>query len=134
MQELARSETITLLVIDDDKQVRAFCRKCLVRAGFRVLEADNGLEALLLASNHDGLIDLLITDVELPHIRGPELVEAFRTLWPRTRVLFISGSCSKSVRGDLGADAAFLRKPFPPDELVKTVRSLAAANKAWKRG
>jgi len=121
---------MTLLVVDDDKQVRASCRKCLVRAGFRVLEADNGLEALLIASNHGGLINLLITDVELPHIRGPELVEAFKALWPRTRVLFISGSCSKSVRGDLGADAAFLPKPFSLDELVKTVRSLVAANQA----
>lgn len=119
---------MTLLVVDDDKQVRASCRKCLVCAGFRVLEADNGLEALLIASNHGELINLLITDVELPHIRGPELVEAFKALSPRTRVLFISGSCSKAVRGDLGADAAFLPKPFSPDELVKTVRSLVAAN------
>jgi PleD family two-component response regulator len=66
IQGPASSETITLLVIDDDSQVRAFYLKCLVRAGFRVLEADNGLEALITASNHHGLIDLLITDVELP--------------------------------------------------------------------
>ncbi len=128
MQEPDSSDNVTLLVIDDDSQVRALCRKCLVRAGFRVLEADNGFEALLIASNHEGLIDLLITDVELPHIRGSEVAQAFKALWPRTRVLLISESCSQSVRGDLVLDAAFLPKPFLPDQLLKTVRSLVAAS------
>jgi two-component system, cell cycle sensor histidine kinase and response regulator CckA len=132
VQEPDSSDNVTLLVIDDDSQLRALCRKCLVRAGFRVLEADSGLEALLVASNYEGLIDLLITDVELPHISGPEVAEAFKALWPRTRVLFISGSYSESARGDLGLDAAFLPKPFLQDKLLKTVGSLVAAHKPPK--
>ena len=132
MQEPDSSDNVTLLVVDDDSQVRALCRKCLVRAGFRVLEADNGLDALLIASSYAGLIDLLITDVELPHMRGPEVAEVFKVLWPRTRVLLISGSCSESVQGDLSFDAAFLPKPFFPDQLLKTVGTLVAAHELPK--
>lgn len=110
----------TLLVIDDDEQVRGFCRRCLVGAGFRVLDADNGFDALLIAASHDGCIDMLITDVEMPQIGGPELVHAFQTLWPSTKVLFISGGKDPG-RAQLNSDAPFLIKPFTSQKLVRTV-------------
>lgn len=113
-------QTVTVLLIDDDDQVRTYCAQCLTSAGFRVLAADNGFEALLIAANNHGAIDLLITDVEMPRIRGPQLVQAFQALWPQTKVLFISGA-RDSAQGELDFGANFLQKPFPPHILVQTV-------------
>lgn len=113
-------DPVTLLIIDDDDHVRELCCRCLAGAGFRVLDADNGFDALLIAATYDGRIDLLITDVEMPQIDGPELVQAFRKLWPCTKVLFISG-CNESGRAQLSHEAAFLAKPFSPQKLVRTV-------------
>ena len=112
----------TVLVIDDDDHVRKLCCRCLAGAGFRVLDADNGFDALLIAAKHDGRIDMLITDVEMPQIDGPELVQAFQALWPATKVLFISG-CNDAGRAELNPEAAFLEKPFTPQKLVRTVDS-----------
>ena len=83
-----------------------------------VLEGDNGFEALLLAASHDGPIDVLITDLEMPRIRGTELANVFKAVWPTVRVLFISGS---EPMADVGSDCAFLPKPFVPDALLKTI-------------
>lgn len=119
-QELSNSDALTLLVIDDDDQVRGLCKQCLVRAGFRVIDTDNGLDALQIAANHDGVIDMLITDIEMPKMRGPEVAREFRTLWPGAKVLFISGYTDSS-QADLGDGAIFLPKPFTPQRLVETV-------------
>jgi two-component system cell cycle sensor histidine kinase/response regulator CckA len=128
MPEGAKSENATLLVVDDDHQLRTFCGKCLARNGFRVLEGDDGLEALVIAASHAGPIDVLITDLELPRIRGTELGQLFKALWPSIRVLYISGGSNSAVRAELGPDGAFLEKPFPPDTLVKTVGRLLEAD------
>lgn len=114
------SKAGTLLVIDDDDHVRGLCCRCLSGAGFRVLDADNGFDALLIAAKHEGHIDMLITDVEMPQIGGPELVQAFQTLWPFTKVLFMSG-CNDPDRTQLSSEATFLKKPFSPQKLVRTV-------------
>jgi two-component system cell cycle sensor histidine kinase/response regulator CckA len=119
--ELTNTETATVLVVDDDHQLRSFCGKCLSRNGFRVLQGDDGLEALLIAASHGRPIDVLITDIELPRIRGTELAQAFKLLWPRTRVLYISGSSDAALHSELEASGSFLQKPFPPDTLIKTV-------------
>jgi two-component system cell cycle sensor histidine kinase/response regulator CckA len=82
----------TVLLVDDDDQLRPFCRDWLDENGFRVLEAKNGLEALLVAANHDGAIDVLITDLEMPRISGTELARVFKAIWPTISVLYLSGS------------------------------------------
>ena len=67
------SGPITVLLVDDDDQLRVFCRDLVMDNGFTVLEAQNGLEALLTSVQHQGAIDLLITDLEMPGISGMEL-------------------------------------------------------------
>ena len=117
-------EAATVLVVDDDQQLRRFCEKCLRRNGFSVLEGDDGLEALLIAASHGKPIDILITDIELPRIRGTELGRVFRLLWPHTKVLYVSGSCLAS---ELGPDDTLLSKPFTPEALDDTVGKMLSS-------
>jgi two-component system, cell cycle sensor histidine kinase and response regulator CckA len=111
----------TALLVDDDDQLRTFCRDLLVKNGFRVLESDNGFEALLVAANHDGAVDILIADLEMPRISGIELAHVFKAIWPTTCVLYISGSLCESTQAELDADFAYLRKPFLPGTFLKTI-------------
>jgi DNA-binding response OmpR family regulator len=115
------SGPITVLLVDDDDQLRGFCRSLLTKNGFMVLEAQNGLEALLTSVQHQGGIDLLITDLEMPGISGTELGRAFNELWPGVNVLYLSGSPRETVGDQLPADCAFLAKPFAPNALVDAV-------------
>lgn len=115
------SRPITVLLVDDDDQVRGFCRSLLTKHGLTVLEADNGLEALLTSIQHQGAIDLLITDVVMPGISGFELGRVFKELWPSVNVLYISASPWDTLAHRLPAECACLAKPFAPDELVDAV-------------
>jgi two-component system, cell cycle sensor histidine kinase and response regulator CckA len=115
------SRRITVLVVDDDDQVRGFCRSLLTKNGLTVLEADNGLEALLTSIQHQGAIDLLITDVVMPGISGLELGRVFKELWPSVNVLYISASPRDTLGDRLPAECSCLAKPFAPDELVDAV-------------
>src|SRR5579864_909481 len=127
MSAPANVNLTTVLLVDDDDQSRKFCRDCLVEYGFRVLEGDCGLEALLAAANYDAAIDILITDLEMPRINGIDLAVVFKEIWPAMSVLFISGSSNESIRGDLGFDYAFLPKPFLPAALLKTIAQILEA-------
>jgi len=118
------AEAPTVLVVDDDQQLRKFCEKCLSRNGLRVLEGDDGLDALLIAASHSRPIDILITDIELPRIRGTELGRIFKLLWPHTKVLYVSGSCQPA---ELGPNDTLLSKPFPPEALGETVEKMLSA-------
>ena len=117
-QARTASIPITVLLVDDDDRVRGFCRSLLVENGFTVLEANNGLEALLTSIQHQGAIDLLITDLEMPKMRGQELVWALNKFRPGVSVLYISGSPKETYGDQLPADCAFLAKPFTPDALL----------------
>jgi two-component system, cell cycle sensor histidine kinase and response regulator CckA len=112
---------ITVLLVDDDDQVRAFCRGLLTENGFTVLEARNGLEALLTSIQHQGAIDLLVTDLEMPGMSGVELGWAFHEFRPGVSVLYISGSPREPAGDRLPADCPFLAKPFTPDALMEAV-------------
>jgi two-component system cell cycle sensor histidine kinase/response regulator CckA len=113
----------SVLLVDDDDAVRGFCRSILTAKGFTVLEANNGLEALLTSVQLRGAIDILITDLEMPGISGMELGRAFNELWPSVNVLYVSGSLRETVGDQLPADCAFLPKPFAPDVLVNAISS-----------
>ena len=119
--------SLTLLLVDDDDQVRRIYREVLAANGFRVLEADNGMEAILIAAEQQGAIDLLITDLEMPRIGGAKLASAFRKIWPRVNVLYISGSPEDVSAAQLSSDCAFLPKPFGPEALVDAVDELLEA-------
>ncbi|MBW7932794.1 MAG: response regulator [Gemmatimonadaceae bacterium] len=116
--------TQTVFVVEDEGAVRELVRVTLARAGFRVLAARDGDEAMTRAAAHDGRIDLLLTDVVMPGLSGPELARRLRMARPTTRVLYMSGYAT-SVLMDEGtpiSESELLAKPFAPDELVARVR------------
>ena len=109
----------TVLLVEDDDAVRALARDALAEAGFTVLAAPGGAEALRAAAAH--AVDLLLADVVMPGIGGPELARRVRELHPGAAVLFMSGYPGEEVmvRGIAVEDAALLQKPVSPDELVR---------------
>ena len=118
----------TVLLVEDEAGVRHLARAVLTRYGYRVIEAADGAEALRLAADHTEPIHLLLTDVVMPGMSGPELAAKFRSLRPETQVLYASGYTDEAIvhHGVRGGDDSvpFLQKPFEPDDLVRRVRAL----------
>ena len=97
----------------------------LRRQGFEVLDAEDGVQALRVAAAFDGPIDLLLTDIVMPHMNGRDLAERLAVVRPATKVLFMSGYTDHAVvHRELSAGAPFLQKPFTPDTLARKVRTL----------
>jgi two-component system, cell cycle sensor histidine kinase and response regulator CckA len=113
----------TILVVEDEDQVRAVVARILTRLGYDVLVAARPSEALRLAAVEDG-IDMVLTDVVMPEMSGRELAERLRARRPDLRVLFMSGYTDDAVvrHGVLEAHVSFLQKPFTPDALARHVR------------
>jgi PAS domain S-box-containing protein len=121
---LAGSETI--LLVEDEGQIRQVARSILSRYGYRVIDAASGGEALELVERHDGALHLLLTDVVMPHMSGPELAVRLVKRRPGLKVLFMSGYTDDAVvrHGVLEGDVAFLQKPFTPAVLTGKVREV----------
>jgi two-component system, cell cycle sensor histidine kinase and response regulator CckA len=116
----------TILVVDDDASLRSVMRRTLLRAGFEVLLAEDGTRALALASSHPGRIDLLLTDVVMPGLSGPELARRLREQRPEIGVLFVSGySFEENVPAtDSATGTGYLAKPFDSTTLTAKVQHL----------
>lgn len=127
--EKASPGTETILLVEDDDTVRALARRTLQARGYTVLAARDGAEALRLADEHPGSLDLLLTDVVLPSVTGPELAEQLRRRRPDIRILFMSGFPGTAVvtNGELAEASAFLLKAFTPDVLGRKVREVLGA-------
>lgn len=110
-----------VLVVDDDDGVRTLSAHVLRSRGYRVVEAANGTDALQAFDTLGAGIDLLITDVVMPDIRGPALAARLREVRPELPVLFISGY---QPPGGLPAQAVLLAKPVTPIELAAKVKEL----------
>jgi PAS domain S-box-containing protein len=122
----ARGET--LLVVEDEDDVRRMSARILTRAGYVVLLAAEGTDALRLAASED--IDLVLTDVIMPGMTGPELVARIRQRQPRMKVVFMSGYSHDMLRHETlerEALSAFIEKPFSGDELQRKIRQLLDA-------
>jgi two-component system cell cycle sensor histidine kinase/response regulator CckA len=119
----------TVLLVDDEEDVRDLAREILHAAGYVVLEAVNGAQAVTLSESHPGPIHVLVTDMVMPGMSGQALAQRLATLRPDLRVLFMSGYASgiKAPDALAGLPAAFLPKPFSPDELAEKVRDLVEA-------
>ncbi len=114
----------TILVVEDEAALRKLAREFLEGNGYRVLEAENGADALRVADAHGGRIHALVTDVVMPAMPGRELAERLTALRPDTRVLFMSGYTDDVRLGRLGPGQIFLQKPFTLDTLVRKLREL----------
>jgi two-component system cell cycle sensor histidine kinase/response regulator CckA len=125
-QPVTRGGNETILLVEDEEMVRDLVRIVLQNAGYSVLEAPHGKAALSLSAQHQGPIDLLMTDVVMPEIGGRELAEQLKALRPQMKVLFMSGYTDDVVvrYGLLTAEVEFLPKPFSPSVLASKVREV----------
>jgi signal transduction histidine kinase len=114
----------TVLVVEDEPAVRQITARILRRNGYLVLEAASGAEALTLAADHH--FDMLLTDLVMPQVSGPELAQRIQQMHPGIPMLFMSGYSQDVLgpRGALDADAPLIQKPFAAPELLKTIRGL----------
>ena len=115
----------TVLLVEDEAEVRDLAREILEGGGYTVLQACDAQEAVLLAERHPGPIHLLLTDVIMPRQSGRALVERLRPLRPETRVLYMSGYTNEAIvrHGVLDPDTLFIQKPFTPMALAQRVRA-----------
>jgi signal transduction histidine kinase/ActR/RegA family two-component response regulator len=116
----------TILLVEDEDQVRAVAKGILSRAGYRVLEASNPGEAIALCEQHPAEIHLLLTDVVMPRMNGRQLAARVALLRPAAKVVFMSGYTDDAIlhNGVLDAGVSFIQKPFTPDSLNRKVREV----------
>jgi CheY-like chemotaxis protein len=122
----AETGTETILLVEDEAEVRRLARDMLARQGYQVLEASSGPEALQLWQERGGAVDMILTDVVMPHMSGPKLVERLKLLCPDLRVMYMSGYADEVIarHGVFSSEAPFLQKPFSLDSLAQKVRSV----------
>ena len=122
--EAASNES--LLVVDDDSQVREFVGTVLTRAGYRVEFATNGKEAVDIVEATESGFDLILTDVVMPEMNGVEAYKRVKEMLPNARILFMSGYAGgEYMTQEVAAESAgCLHKPFRPDDLLSRVRAV----------
>ena len=129
-QTLPASELVTgrgtVLLVEDEAPLRTLAAEALKRLGYEILQAGNGLEALVIADHHDGPIDVVVTDIVMPRMGGPELVEKLHRKRTGFSVIFMSGYTEAAVleNANLGKDAILLNKPFSTETLVRKMREV----------
>ena len=119
----------TILLVEDEEQVRTLARAILKRQGYQVLDAANPGEALLLCERFSGVIDLLLTDVVMPQMSGRHLAERLAPLRPAMKVLYMSGYTDNAIvhHGMLEEGIEFLQKPLTPDSVAHRIREVLDA-------
>jgi two-component system, cell cycle sensor histidine kinase and response regulator CckA len=120
----------TVLLVEDEDEVRAAVSESLQMRGYTVLKARHSKEAVMICRRHEGPIHLLLTDVVMPQMTGPELTQRVSLLRPEMKVLYVSGYTSEALnrRNMLEPGTAFLQKPFTPDALARQVRAVLDAS------
>jgi two-component system cell cycle sensor histidine kinase/response regulator CckA len=114
----------TVLLVDDTESLRDMIQRVLVGFGYTVLLARDGAQALEVSDKHHGQIDLLLSDVVMPGIGGPELAVRLRMRRPTMRVLLMSGYDEYSLASSAGSYSSFIAKPFRPEMLAKRIREV----------
>jgi len=114
----------TILLVEDEDAVRGLLREVLEEAGYTVLQAASGVEALRVSRAHAGTVDLLLTDVVMPGMGGREVATLLAAQRPGLRVLFASGYTAEAIarHGVLEPGTDLIHKPFTPDALLRCVR------------
>ena len=123
-QEIPRGNGESVLVVEDEPQILDFCKKTLEYLGYRAIEANTPMEAIKLAKEHSGKIDLLLTDVIMPEMNGRELATQIRSINPNIKPLFMSGYTSNVIahHGALDEGIVFVQKPLELNDLAKKLR------------
>ncbi len=121
----------TIRVVEDDDAVRRMTREFLLIEGYTIVEARSAAEAMDLLQDNNRRVDLVLTDVIMPGMKGSELGESLAKLDSSIRVLYMSAYTEEAVVnfGFLGSGAAFIEKPFSPDELARKVREVLGAKR-----
>jgi PAS domain S-box-containing protein len=116
----------TILFVEDEESVRELVREYLSGAGYRILEACDGVQALEVAAGHKGAIDMLVTDVVMPRLSGRELASRIAAERPNVKILFISGYTDDSIfrHGVLEGGVAYLQKPFNLKSIAQKIREV----------
>ena len=124
--EEAVPATESILLVEDEEDLRHVIRGFLEKLGYQVLEAKDATEALKISAEHPSPIHLMVTDMIMPGMRGRELAGRFASSRPQMKVLYISGYTDGSIvqHGELQAGSAFLGKPFGSEALARKVREL----------
>jgi PAS domain S-box-containing protein len=121
--KMPRNGTGTILLAEDEPLLRELGETILSQAGYTVLTAPNGDALRKLIAEHPGNVDLLLTDVVMPDISGPELVQLGKARWPMVKILYMSGYADDELQ-DLGRDSSFIQKPFTPAELMAKIAEI----------
>ena len=118
--------TETVLLTEDEQDVREIARQFLESGGYRVIEAKNGAEAIRLAAEHRGQIQLLVTDMVMPGMTGQELALRLQTEHPGLNVVFMSGYSEHAATEMANADPSvrLLTKPFSRAAILRTVAEI----------
>ncbi|MFA7006948.1 MAG: response regulator, partial [Verrucomicrobiia bacterium] len=133
---VVQSGSETVLLVEDEDPVRDFAVRLLREAGYTVLEARNGTDALrVLQEQESRKIDIMVTDVIMPQMGGKELADQLKRLRPNTRILFVSGYTGDALdnSGVLKTGAAFLEKPFSAARLTQKIREVMGNGSPRKR-
>jgi two-component system, cell cycle sensor histidine kinase and response regulator CckA len=122
--------TETILLTEDERDVREVAREFLESGGYTVIEARDGIEALGIVEKHEGAIDLLITDMVMPRMTGQELAARLKEQRPALRMLYMSGYSERAAADSLRAEpgVSLLAKPFSRNALLRTVHELLRKN------
>jgi two-component system cell cycle sensor histidine kinase/response regulator CckA len=126
------SFALTVLLVEDEDMVRAVAKRSLEQFGFGVVEAASAASALELCERDPHCFDVVVTDVVMPEMSGPALIDRLVEKRPDLRVLFISGYTDNALALGCLRDRgfAFLQKPFVPQDLVSKIRELVAEGSA----
>jgi CheY-like chemotaxis protein len=118
----------TILLVEDEDVVRELARRVLERQGYTVLTCANGAEAVELADSDDRRIDLLLTDVVMPGLRGYEVAQRVSATRPEMKILYMSGYAEEALVGRAAINgSALIEKPFAIDALTRRVRETLEA-------
>jgi two-component system cell cycle sensor histidine kinase/response regulator CckA len=116
----------TILLVEDEDAVRTFAARALATRGYDVLQAESGEAALAIVEAHDGVIDLIVSDVVMPNMDGPTLIKELAGKLPGVKIIFVSGYAEDAFAKSLDPDQAFhfLPKPFSLKQLAKAVKDV----------
>jgi CheY-like chemotaxis protein len=132
-EQLPPQPLTTIMVVEDETSIRRLLGTTLRRHGYQVLEAATGQEAIDRFGEHRDAVNLLITDIRMPQMTGPELIATLRASKPDLKVLCISG-CVATVPAELVAEVSVLQKPFSRQELIAAVGQIVNVQPARSDG